>query len=132
MVSLSAPEGWSIDVLCDAHERIQSVLLRWQNSEEIRPFTVSFSVREEIEGQSRHMPSLGMWYAPAKHFSAQDWLKWNGVEVPVPKDSESYLSFVYGDWKVPKREMQLTDYANLQESSFEQFKAAGLHSKKVY
>lgn len=132
MARLQVPDGWSIDVLCDVTEQIQSVLLRWPNSELVRPFTVSFSVRQEQQGQSRHMPSLGMWYAPAKHFSAQDWLKWNGVEVPVPKDSESYLSFVYGDWKVPKREMQLTDYANLQESSFEQFKAAGLHSKKVY
>lgn len=132
MARLDVPDGWSIEVLCDVTEQIQSVLLRWPSSEQVRPFTVSFSVRQEQQGQSRHMPSLGMWYAPAKHFSAQDWLNWQGVEVPVPQDREAYLNFVYGDWKVPKRQMQLTDYANLQESSFEQFKAAGLHSKKVY
>uniref|UniRef100_UPI0040489073 LicD family protein n=1 Tax=Shewanella baltica TaxID=62322 RepID=UPI0040489073 len=132
MARLQVPDGWSIEVLCDVTEQIQSVLLRWPNSELVRPFTVSFSVRQEQQGQSRHMPSLGMWYAPAKHFSAQDWLSWQGVDVPVPKDRESYLNFVYGDWKVPKRQMQLTDYANLQESSFEQFKAAGLHSKQIY
>lgn len=132
LVALNMPAGWSIDVLCDAAEQIQSVLLRWRDSEQVRPFIVSFSVRCEQDGISRHMPSLGMWYAPAVHFAAQDWLDWQGYTVPVPADREAYLSFVYGDWRVPKRQMQLTDYANLQESSFEHFKEAGLHSRTVY
>lgn len=127
---LNVPAGWSIDVLCDAAENIQSVLLRWQDSDQVRPFTVSFSVRKEQDGMSKHMPSLGMWYAPANHFCAQDWLDWKGYKVPVPIDRETYLSFVYGEWQIPKRQMQMTDYANLQESDFESFKKAGLHLKK--
>ncbi len=131
LTTLDLPAGWSIDVLCDVTEQIQSVLLRWRDSEQVRPFVVSFSVRKELDGMSRHMPSLGMWYAPASHFSAQDWLDWNGVKVPVPQEREAYLTFVYGDWRVPKQQMQMTDYAHLQESSFESFKEAGLHTKKV-
>jgi hypothetical protein len=128
---LHVPAGWTIDVLCDVTEQIQSVLLRWRDSEQVRPFVVSFSVRKESDGMSRHMPSLGMWYAPASHFLAQDWLDWNGVKIPVPQDREAYLTFVYGNWRVPKQQMQMTDYAHLQESSFESFKEAGLHTKKV-
>ncbi|RVU41348.1 hypothetical protein EOE67_03885 [Rheinheimera riviphila] len=131
LTKLDLPVGWSIDVLCDVTEQIQSVLLRWRDSEQVRPFVVSFSVRKESDGMSRHMPSLGMWYAPAVHFNAQDWLDWNGIKVPVPQDREAYLTFVYGDWRVPKQQMQITDYAHLQESSFESFKEAGLHTKKV-
>lgn len=127
---LIIPAGWSIDVLYDASDAKQSVLLRWTESEQVRPFIVSFSVRQEQEGNSRHMPSLGMWYAPASHFHGQDWLSWHGIEVPVPQDTESYLSFVYGDWRTPKQQMQLTDYANIQESSFDKFKAAGLHLRR--
>lgn len=93
---LNVPTGWSIDVLCDAAENIQSVLLSWQDSGQIRPFIVSFSVRREQDGMSKHMPSLGMWYAPARHFDAQDWLDWKGYQVPVPIDKEAYLTFVYG------------------------------------
>ncbi|MGI2156626.1 LicD family protein [Shewanella baltica] len=126
--TFNVPAGWSIDLLYDSAELIQSVLLRWRDSTVVKPFIVSFSVRQEQNGISRHMPSLGMWYAPASHFNGQDWIKWQGIEIPVPKDKESYLTFLYGDWRTPKRQMQLTDYANIQESSFEQFKNAGLHS----
>jgi len=132
LTKLNVPLGWSIDVLCDVTEQIQSVLLRWRDSESVRPFVVSFSVRKEQDGMSRHMPSLGMWYAPAVHFSAQDWLDWKGYMIPVPQDKESYLTFVYGNWRVPVQQMQMTDYAHLQQSSFESFKEAGLYSKKVY
>jgi len=131
VTTLPVPPGWTIDVLCDVTEQIQSVLLRWPNSEQVRPLTISFSVRQELQGHSRHMPSLGMWYAPASHFAAQEWLDWRGSKVPVPQDRDAYLTFVYGDWRVPKQQMQITDYAHLQESSFESFKEAGLHTKKV-
>lgn len=131
LTTLDLAVGWSIDVLCDATEQIQSVLLRWRDSEQVRPFVVSFSVRKASDGMSKHMPSLGMWYAPASHFVEQDWLDWNGVKVPVPQDREAYLTFVYGNWRIPKQQMQMTDYAHLQESSFESFKEAGLHTKKV-
>lgn len=131
LTRLKVPAGWSIEVLCDASEHIQSVLLRWLDSEQVRPLVVSFSVRLEQDGMSRHMPSLGMWYAPAVHFSAQQWLDWRGYQIPVPVDTEAYLSFVYGDWQVPVKQMQMTDYAHLQPSSFESFKQAGLHTKKI-
>jgi lipopolysaccharide cholinephosphotransferase len=130
LTRLNVPKGWSIDILCDVTEQIQSVLLRWKNTELVRPLVLSFSVRKEIDGLSQHMPSLGMWYAPAVHFSGQDWLDWKGYKIPIPQDTENYLSFVYGDWRVPVRQMQMTDYAHLQESSYEDFEAAGLHSVK--
>jgi lipopolysaccharide cholinephosphotransferase len=128
LATLDVPAGWSIDVLVNAGDTVQSVLLRWCDVEQVRPFIMSFSVRKEVDGISQHMPSLGMWYAPAHHFTTQNWLIWQGTQVPLPADTEGYLSFVYGDWRTPKQRMQLTDYANLQPSSFEKFKQAGLHS----
>lgn len=128
--TLTVPAGWSIDVLCDANDATQSVLLRWKESDAVRPFIASFSVRQEQDGVSRHMPSLGMWYAPAVHFAGQDWMLWRGVSIPVPQQTEQYLTFVYGDWRTPRQQMQLGDYAHIQESGFEQFKEAGLHVKR--
>lgn len=128
--AMTLPTGWSVDTLVNVDNRVQSVLLRWTDAEEVRPFIVSFSVRQTENGLSKHMPSLGMWYAPSHHFDGQDWLAWQDIMVPIPKDATAYLQFVYGNWQKPKRDMQLTDYANLQPSSFAAFKAAGLHAKK--
>lgn len=122
---LDIPLGWYIEVLHDKTGSAISVLLKWHTEQsELRPFITSFSARENRDGTSYHMPSLGMWYAPAQHFETIETFRWGTTDIPVPAQRESYLEFVYGDWKTEKKDMKLTDYNHIGESSFEDFQQA--------
>lgn len=122
---LDIPPGWFIEVLHDKTGRTVSVLLKWHTEQSgLRPFITSFSARESRDSTSFHMPSLGMWYAPAKHFEKIEAFRWCCTDIPVPSMHEHYLEFVYGDWRTEKKDMKLTDYNHIRESSFEDFQEA--------
>jgi len=44
------------------------------------------------------------WVIPAKHFRELDTLNVAGVSIPVPSETEAYLTAHYGDWKTPVEE----------------------------
>lgn len=122
---LDIPPGWYIEVLRDKTGNAISVLLKWHTEQSgLRPFITSFSARDNRDGTSFHMSSLGMWYAPAQHFENIETFRWNNTDIPVPADYESYLQFVYGEWRVPKKDMKVTDYNNIGQSCFDDFRDA--------
>ncbi|WP_151702625.1 LicD family protein [Nitrincola alkalilacustris] len=120
--SLELPSGWWLEVLENQQGECASLLLKFpSDSASCVPFITSICSRQNEAGFSRHMPSLGMWYAPIDHFDKMDVISWKGVEVQVPAEYETYLTFVYGDWKTPKRDISLEDYNHLGESSYDAF-----------
>lgn len=84
-------------------------------------FQISLSFRENENENSIHLPSKGMWYAPKKHFENFEIISFMGEEVFVPYDYKNYLTFLYGDWKIPKKDITMLDYANLGKVDYESF-----------
>jgi hypothetical protein len=124
------PVNWSIRKVTRNDGVCTSLLLEFtdieDNSETYKPFTSSISFRENVDGRSLHMPSIGMWYAPEYHFIGADSIEWRGQKILVPKDHLAYLTFQYGDWQTPVKDIQFDDYAHLQQVSFEEIQSAGI------
>lgn len=123
---------WFIQELVDNQGQVSGYLLNFTDNKQQRvPFTTSFSLRNIKDGQAKHMPSLGMWYAPAAHFEKSAEYLWQDCLIPVPNEYEAYLTFQYGDWQTPKQNMQLSDYAHINSVDFDDVQSAGLTARKV-
>lgn len=116
---------WKLEKVADANNVVSSLLLNFEANEDFLPFTTSFSFREFKDGFSLHMPSLGMWHAPACHFEQSERIAWRGSTVQVPYKYRDYLTFQYGKWEQPQKNMSLNDYANLRDIGFEEIRGAG-------
>lgn len=51
-------------------------------------------------------------YAPEHHFRKHTWHTALNRSFRVPHDVEDYLTFHYGDWKTPKKDISYSDVAN--------------------
>ena len=107
---------------------------RDNNSQKLNytPFTTCISFRENINGKSLHLPSIGLWYSPDKHFLQLEEFQWQGHCILVPYKYENYLSFQYGDWRTPKTNFQANDYAHIQNITFAQIEAEGMKDISIY
>lgn len=123
---------WRVERVAGDRNNIVGLLLKFDDPESLHSeFTTSICYRENREGKSVHMPSLGMWYSPEKHFKKIGSLGWNGETIQVPNEYEEYLTFQYGNWKVPKKDIQLSDYANLQKVDFADVQKAKFSAKII-
>ncbi len=119
---------WNIEKIVNKNNNTACFLLKFHSSDNtLVEFTTSLCFREIKEGNAVHMPSLGMWYAPEKHFNEIETFLWQGQYIQVPAEFKQYLSFQYGDWSSPKKDMQLSDYAHLNEVEFSEIQKAGFH-----
>ncbi|MEP1385366.1 MAG: LicD family protein [Paraglaciecola sp.] len=116
--------NWRMEKVTDGNDLATSILLKFTSaSKDLLIFTTSIAFRSEQDGKSIHLPSMGMWYAPAHHFNNLSVLEWQGENLQVPADHLAYLTFQYADWNTPKKDIKLTDYAHLQEVNFADIKA---------
>ncbi|WP_218395516.1 nucleoside-diphosphate sugar epimerase/dehydratase [Alteromonas lipotrueae] len=119
---------WKVSKTLDKKNRGIGIVLEFDDPlNNLAQFKTTFSAREVKDGKSIHLPSLGMWFAPEKHFNGTALVNWNTCQVQTPVQSSEYLAFLYGsDWNVPKKNITFTDYANTQVVEFSEFKDAGL------
>lgn len=123
---------WTIQALSDAQGSVSAFLLNFTDPKQsITSFTTSFSLRKNDKGKALHLPSLGMWYAPQKHFEGYESITWQGTKILVPVAVDEYLTFQYGDWHTPKANMQLSDYVHLNSIDFNDVKQAALTAKNI-
>lgn len=94
-------------------------------------FITSISFRTFKNGFSLHLPSAGMWHAPEVHFKNYEIIQWKGYEILVPYAYKEYLTFLYGDWHIPKKDISMSDYANLGKVTYDDYEALGLHIKEI-
>ena len=114
---------WKAEKIFNNQGVCTCILLTFEsNNEDYKSFITSICFREEKENKSLHLPSLGMWYSPALHFQTLETIDWNGQTLQVPAKYKEYLSFLYGDWQTPKKDIQFDDYANLQSVSMDEIK----------
>lgn len=123
---------WRIERVVSKKGMNCGLLLKFSDSNnEYTEFTTSVCFREKRDGKSLHLPSLGMWFSPEEHFNKVATLQWHHYSVQVPDMHESYLSFQYGNWRKPKKNISLDDYANLQEVSFSDVQEAGITAQEI-
>lgn len=121
---------WRIEELKSQSGETLGLLLRFTDHSGVHTsFSTSFGFREFKDGVAHHMPSLGMWHGPEKHFLTFEKIDWMGTKINIPCEHDAYLTYQYGDWKTPKQDMQLSDYANLNKVDFNDIKSA---SPKTY
>lgn len=101
------------------------------NEIRFRNFTTSISLRHNIGGYSKHLPSGGMWYAPKEHFDKYEIIEWLGHKVYAPNKYKEYLTFLYGDWKTPKKDITMADYANLGKVEYSDFMNLGIGYEEI-
>jgi hypothetical protein len=63
-----------------------------------------------IENKEAIQSGNRIWYTPSKHIEKLESFVWQGTELFIPSDADAYLSFVYGEWKTPKKNHSLDDY----------------------
>ena len=78
------------------------------------PFDLSLRLRQEMASRSELVPSAGIFDAPAYHFTGNTRLNALGHNFQVPLDYEGFLTFMYGNWREPRKDMALNDYDNRQ------------------
>jgi hypothetical protein len=61
------PVKLNIEKRLDKNNNLVALLLSFE-SDIYNSFSTSISFREDINGNSIHLPSLGLWYAESKHF----------------------------------------------------------------
>lgn len=119
---------WSLAKIQEQQFKTTSFELTFTDpTNRLTPFVTSVAMRENVDGHSIHLPSLGMWYSPEHHFEKNDILQWQGEEVSVPHGYLAYLDFQYGDWFTPKKNITFIDYANLGDVDFDKIKQAKCH-----
>lgn len=124
--------NWRLERVADKQNNISGLLLKFSDPDQsLVEFTTSISFRQKQQGKSVHMPSLGMWFAPSLHFDSYQIMQWNNTEIPVPNDFADYLTFLYGDWQTPKKNIQLSDYANLQTVEFDDIQNASFTATDI-
>lgn len=124
-VKATTIERFVLEVKCDVHDRLTSLLLSLpEDFNQFERFYTSISFRECIGEESIHLPSVGMWHSPAVHFRSTETFFWGDTELQVPANYEDYLTYVYGDWRTVKREFTQLDYANLKHVSFDEVNRA--------
>ena len=123
---------WRIAKVTDKKQQIVGYWLKFSDpSDKMIEFTTSLCLRQNKNGNSEHMPSLGMWYAPELHFKHVDTIDWQGCVIQVPCQHLEYLTFQYGDWQTPKKDIQLSDYAHLQKVEFNDIQNAGFRAQTL-
>jgi hypothetical protein len=116
--------NWRLEKVMDGNQLTTAILLKFSSANRsLICFTSSISFRRSEDGKSIHLPSMGMWYAPEHHFNSLETLEWKGESIQVPLQYTEYLTFQYGDWNTPKKDIKLTDYAHLQEVGFDEIKS---------
>jgi len=121
-----------IEKQSDKNNRTTSYQIKFLNNL-FNDFIISITAREnDKKNYSIHLPSLGKWYAPKKYFEQLEIIVWEDVEILVPSNYKEYLTFVYGDWKTPKKDITMDDYNHINETSFKDIQNANLTITKVY
>jgi len=81
------------------------------NKQQFHPFEVDIEFKVIEDGEAIQSGNR-VWYTPSKHIEQLESFIWQDTKLFVPSDADAYLSFVYGDWKTPKKDYSLDDFNN--------------------
>lgn len=102
-ISLVSQAGIDISIQIEAQPH---------HTEFYKPFSLGLAKRVQVNGHSEVIGLSGMLYAPATHFLGHGLVTAFGHDFYTPYQAEDYLEFVYGNWRIPRKNMTFQDYNN--------------------
>lgn len=114
---------WDVELMHAAgHDVVIRITCRNPpGSSEIIPFETDLIRRTRRNGQAVAVGSMPEWYCPEHHFNSHEVIEFLGAKFKVPANPKDYLTFVYGNWGTPRKDMAFSDYAHSGEVDFEKF-----------
>lgn len=114
---------WNIELIA-THGFDFAIRITCENAEgvdQVIPFETDIARRVRRDGSAVVIGAMPEWFCPQAHFEGFDDIKLFGASLKAPKDAFGYLDFVYGDWRVPKKDMSFADYNHSGEVVFEHY-----------
>lgn len=78
------------------------------------------------------MGAVGNLYIPEEHFNGYDEIFYKDKKLKAPKNHQEYLSLVYGDWRIPKKEVGFTFYKPVDMTPFGKTDDQPLKHKQLF
>jgi len=82
--------------------RVVKVKAVWEKLQQVN-FHIDLFCVYKVKGKSRWVDSGVLKQVDSKYFTTQEDIEWEGRIIPIPAHTEEYLSFRYGDWRVPNK-----------------------------
>ena len=77
------------------------------------------------------MGAVGNLFVPGRHFDNVTQINAVGFTFFAPDLYESYLDFVYGDWRVPKKNVDFTFYKPVDMTPFGKTDSSPLVKQRI-
>ncbi len=124
---------WVITKIVDKDLNVVSFDLNF-TSQSIKQFTISIALKRIVDDKVIKIGSLGQWFNPSHCIETLEVLNWKGTNIFIPSSFDEYLTFMYGDWRTPVRDVSIGEEytTNFQHVSFEDFKEAGFKNIIIY
>lgn len=104
---------WIFEVISLANEDVcLSIELKSSDLEKLKEFEISLQRRTIKDGLSQLDSSAGIFYAPAIHFEKYEKVDFFGGFVYFPHKIDDFLTFMYGNYKEPKKNTSISSYDN--------------------
>jgi len=84
------------------HTRVIKVKTTWEKLRQVN-FHIDIFCVYKVKDKYRWVDSGVLKHIDAKFFDKQEYIKWEGRNIPVPEYAEDYLSIRYGDWQKPNK-----------------------------
>jgi len=81
-------------------------------SKHYKEFTIDICLKQIKDGYAEQLSSLGQWKNPAHCVEKLDSIIWQNTKIFIPSDHDTYLTYTYGDWKTPIKNLTFTDGYN--------------------
>ncbi|TVR15581.1 MAG: hypothetical protein EA401_02565 [Planctomycetota bacterium] len=131
---------WAYSLMvCNMPLRLRRNSLLWWLAQTVRQPMIHLVWPPLKRSRSLHLPLLGvnigiyLWRVPCSALAKLSSIEINSFAYPAPADWESYLTFRYGNWRVPKRDWlaPIDDGASLlvppEDQLFAQFAEENRH-----
>ena len=125
---------WSIKKCVDVSGRTLHFLITFspQTGFDFKPFPISIAMKGVEDGMAIKLSTFGALSTPAFHTDTLNTFVWNGNHIYIPSDCDGYLSFLYGDWRIPKQDFSAFKGENWKTVPVEKITQAQVTSHLLY
>jgi phosphorylcholine metabolism protein LicD len=82
--------------------RVVKVKTTWEKLQQVN-FHIDLFCVYKVNDKYRWVDSGVLKQVDAKFFDTQDYINWEGRNIPIPAHTEEYLSLRYGKWRIPSK-----------------------------
>lgn len=104
---------WKLEVISLSNDDVcLSLELQSSDLNMLKEFEISLQKRTIKDGLSHLDSSAGIFYAPALHFEKYERVDFFDGFVYLPYKVDDFLTFMYGNYKEPKKDTSIENYDN--------------------